>query len=77
VESPQTPLRMPVTQWTRATNVWQISTHHVVFVDQTIPAYFDLEFGEQLVQLRMVAAAHFMTDRYVSFDSGPAIRPPR
>jgi hypothetical protein len=68
---------MPVTQWTHATNVWQISTHDIVFVDQSIPAYFDLSFGEHLSELHMTAAAHFMTDRYVSFDSGPAIRPPR
>jgi methionine-rich copper-binding protein CopC/putative copper export protein len=77
VESPQTPLRMPTTQWTRWTNAWQISTHHVVFVDQSIPAYFDVEFHERPTEMRMTAAAHFMTDRYLSFDSGPAIRPPR
>ena len=77
VESPQTPLSMPVTQWTHWTNAWQISTHDVVFVDPTIPAYFDIEFHEQLTQLRMTAAAHFMTERYVRFDSGPPIRPPR
>lgn len=77
LESPQTPLQMPTTQWRKATNVWQVSPHRILFVDQTIPAYFDLSFGEHLSQLRMTAAAHFMTDRYLSFDSGPAIRPPR
>jgi hypothetical protein len=76
-ESPQTPLSMPVTQWRRATNVWQISAHHIVFVDPTIPAYFDLAFHERPSLLRMTAAGHFMTDRYLSFDSAPAIRPPR
>jgi hypothetical protein len=77
VESPQTPLSMPTTQWTHATNVWQISTHDIVFVDQSIPAYLQLEFHERPTLLRMTAAAHFMTDRYVSFGSGPEIRPPR
>ena len=77
VESPQTPLPMPVTQWTHWTNAWQISTHHIVFVDQTIPAYFELEFHERVTELHMTAAAHFMTEHYLSFDSGPPIRPPR
>lgn len=77
VESPQTPLPQPATPWRTATNVWRISTHDLVFVDPTIPAFFDLELHERLTEVRMVAAAHFMIDRYVSFDSAPPIRPPR
>jgi len=77
VESPQTPLPQPTVPFRRATNVWQISAHDIVFVDPTIPAYFDLEFHERPTSLHMIAAAHFMTDRYVRFDSGPALRPPR
>jgi hypothetical protein len=77
VESSQTPLQQPATQWARATNVWRISAHDLVFVDPTIPGFFDLEFHERLTQVRMTAAAHFMTDRYLSFDSGRALRPPR
>jgi copper transport protein len=77
VESPQTPLQQPHVPWTRATNVWQISVHDVVFVDPTIPAYFDLEVGEHPYALHMIAAAHFMTDRYLSFGSTPRLRAPR
>jgi hypothetical protein len=77
VESSQTPLTQPALPWRRATNVWQISTHDIVFVDPTIPAYFDLQFGEKPHALNMVAAAHFMTDRYVSFGSAPRLRAPR
>ena len=76
-ESPQTPLPQPAVPFTRVTNVWQISTHHIVFVDPAIPAYFDLELGERPIALHMVAAAHFMVDRYVSFGSTPRLRPPR
>ncbi|HEY3542298.1 MAG TPA: copper resistance protein CopC [Gaiellaceae bacterium] len=76
-ESPQTPLRQPVVPWTRATNVWQISTHQTVFVDPTIPAYFELEAHELPTSLRMVAAAHFMEDRYVSFGTPRRVRAPR
>jgi copper transport protein len=77
VESPQTPLQQPRPPWNKATNVWQISTHHIVFVDPTIPAYFDLEAHEFPTSLHMVAAAHFMTDRYVSFGSPSRLRAPR
>ena len=77
VESPQTPLKQPTVPFRRATNVWQISTHDVVFVDPTIPGYFDLEFHEQYTRLRMIAAAHFMEDRYVSFGSPRRLRAPR
>jgi copper transport protein len=77
VESSQTPLPQPTVPFRRATNVWQISTHDVVFVDPTIPGYFDLEFHERPTALHMIAAAHFMTDRYVSFGSAPRLRAPR
>lgn len=77
VESAQTPLPQPTVPFRRARNVWQISTHDIVFVDPTIPAYFDLEFHERPTALHMIAAAHFMTDRYVSFGSAPRLRAPR
>jgi hypothetical protein len=77
VESPQTPLQQPRPPWNKATNVWQISTHHIVFVDPTIPAYFDLEAHDLPTSLHMIAAAHFMTDRYVSFGSPSRLRAPR
>ena len=76
-ESPQTPLPQPAVPFKRATNVWQVSAYHIVFVDPSIPAYFDLELHERPTSLRMVAASHFMVDRYVSFGSTPRLRPPR
>jgi hypothetical protein len=76
-ESPQTPLPQPAVPFKRATNVWQVSTHHIVFVDPSIPAYFDLEFHERPTSLHMTAASHFMVDRYVNFGSTPRLRPPR
>jgi len=76
-ESSQTPLPQPAVPFKRATNVWQVSTHHIVFVDPSIPAYFDLEFHARPTALHMVAAAHFMVDRYVNFGSTPRLRPPR
>jgi copper transport protein len=77
VESAQSPLTQPAVPWRRATNIWQISTHDIVFVDPTIPAYFDLQFGEKPYALHMIAAAHFMTDRYVSFGSARRLHAPR
>jgi copper transport protein len=73
-ESPQTPLPQPAVPWTRATNVWRIASHEIVFVDPSIPAYFSLR-GH--AALHMTAAAHFMVDRYVSFGSTLRLRPPR
>jgi copper transport protein len=76
-ESAQSPLPQPSVPWNEATNVRLVSAHHVLFVDPAIPAYFDLEFHRAPTALRMVAAAHFMTDRYVEFNGPRAIRPPR
>jgi hypothetical protein len=80
VESPQTPLPQPATQWTVATNAHLLRAGVVSFVGPDIPAYFTVSFDPRTLRprvLHMTAAAHFMTDRYVRFDSGPAIRPPR
>jgi copper transport protein len=77
VESPQTPVTQPVAPFRKARNVWRISSHEIVFYDPTIPAYFELEFHERPTALHMIAAAHFMTDRYLSFGSAPRLRAPR
>ncbi len=69
-ESVQTPLTQPATQWNYATNA----------VDPSVPAYFTVRFDATTLLprvLHMTAAAHFMTDRYVSFNSRRAIYPPR
>ncbi|MES1248784.1 MAG: copper resistance protein CopC [Actinomycetota bacterium] len=78
VESPQTPVRQPATQWERATNVHAVAPGVLTFADPTIPAFFTLHVRDgKPTLLEMTAPAHFMRDRYVSFDSAPRIRPPR
>jgi hypothetical protein len=78
VESPQSPLQQPSTQWTFATNAHRVGPGVLTFADPTIPAFFTLRVrGATPRLLEMTAAAHFMHDRYLSFDSAPQIRPPR
>jgi len=77
VESPQSPVTQPLAPFRKATNVWRISKHDVVFYDPTIPAYFELVTHDRPTALHMIAAAHFMTDRYLSFGSTPRLRAPR
>ena len=83
-ESAQTPLTQPATQWSFATNANVIAvdgaTTTVSFVDPSVPAYFTVRFDTTTLLpriLHMTAAAHFMTDRYESFNSPRAIYPPR
>jgi copper transport protein len=80
VKSPQTPLSMPAPQWERESNAHLLKPGTVAFVDESTPGYFTIDFDPGTLQprvLHMTAAAHFMTDRYVRFDSGPALHPPR
>ena len=56
------------------------TTKTVSFSDPTIPAYFTATLDAKTLLLRVVhmtAAAHFMTDRYESFNAPRAIFPPR
>ena len=83
-ESAQTPLPQPATQWTSATNAHVLAegrtTVTVSFADPTIPGFFTVTLDARTLRprvLRMTAAAHFMTDRYESFNEPPRIRPPR
>jgi hypothetical protein len=84
VESTQTPLPQPATQWTHAANAHVLAetrrTITVSFVDPAVPAYFTVTLDRRTLLpriLRMTASAHFMTDRYAGFNEPPAIRPPR
>ncbi|MBV8561477.1 MAG: hypothetical protein JOZ56_00150, partial [Actinobacteria bacterium] len=81
VPSPQDPrLPQPATQWHYATNAHLVAPGTVTFADPTIPAFFTLTLDPRTLRprvLRMTAAAHFMTDRYVGFSPGREIRPPR
>jgi copper transport protein len=84
VESAQTPLPQPATQWTYATNAHVLAetptTTTVSFVDPTVPAWFTVSFDRRTLHprvLRMTAAAHFMVDSYRTFNAPRSIRPPR
>jgi copper transport protein len=79
VESPQARLTQPDPPWSFAANAHLVAPHTITFADPTIPAFFELTLrpdGKPHV-IRMTAAAHFMTDSYVRFDSGQPLRPPR
>ncbi len=84
VESPQTPLPQPGSQWTTVTNAHVIaqtaSSTTVSFADPTIPAYFTVVLDRHTLltrEMRMTAPAHFMVDRYTGFNVPRVIRPPR
>jgi len=84
VGSAQTPVRQPVPQWSEATNATLIAevgqTKTVTFVDPTTPAYFEVTLDARTLLprlVRMTAAAHFMSDRYVGFNEPRAIVRPR
>jgi hypothetical protein len=84
IESAQTPLPQPATQWTYATNAHVLAqtdtTTTVSFVDSTIPAWFTVSLDRRTLRprvMRMTAAAHFMVDRYLTFNRPRTIRPPR
>jgi copper transport protein len=84
IESAQTPLPQPATQWTHATNAYVLAqtdtTTIVSFVDSTIPAWFTVSLDRRTLRprvMRMTAAAHFMVDRYLTFNRPRTIRPPR
>ena len=57
VESPQTPLVQPATQWRYSTNAHVISqtpsTTTVSFADPTIPAYFRVTFDRSTLRPRV------------------------
>jgi hypothetical protein len=83
-ESVQATLPQPATQWNHATNAHVIAdngaTKTVSFADPTIPAYFTVTLDAKTLLprvLHMTAPAHFMTDRYESFNRPRSIYPPR
>ncbi|HUZ14685.1 MAG TPA: copper resistance CopC family protein [Gaiellaceae bacterium] len=74
----------PTTLWEHATNAHVLAVHGsietVSFFDPTIGAFFTATFDRRTLRprvVRMTAAAHFMTDRYIGFSSARTIRPPR
>ena len=58
----------------RGRGVWRIS-----FFDPATPAWFEIVVDKQTsrtLDLRMTTTAHFMHERYGSFDEPLAVRPP-
>ena len=85
--SPQPPIRQPTPQWVEATNAHVVATTVargrpalvVTFFDPKTPGWYTATVDSETFRtydVRMVATAHFMHDRYHSFDETPAIRPP-
>jgi hypothetical protein len=88
VSSPQTPLTQPIPGWVKVTDahvlgstavhdrpVWRLS-----FYDPVTPGWFTVLVDKaslRIYQVRMTATAHFMRDDYGSFNTTPAIQPPR
>jgi len=77
LRSEQTPLDATEPYWQNPTNVHLVAPNVVTFLDRRIPAWFRVTVvaGRPSVS-RMTAAAHFMVDRYVGFDTGVAVSPP-
>jgi hypothetical protein len=83
------PLRVPRPAWgSVATNAHLLGTGRVrgrpvwivSFANPTTPAWFTVSLDRKTylpLRLRMTAAAHFMTHRYLAFDRPLVIRPPR
>jgi copper transport protein len=85
VPSSQNPaLPQPNTLWEHATNAHLLSVdgrwETVSFADPELGAFFTATIDRRTLRprvLHMVAAAHFMTDRYTDFNGAREIRPPR
>jgi hypothetical protein len=60
------------------TNVHLVARGELTFVDRTIPAWFRVVVRPDNLPrvVHMTAAAHFMTDRYVGFDTPVDVSPP-
>ncbi|HEY4413470.1 MAG TPA: hypothetical protein VGN06_10775 [Gaiellaceae bacterium] len=85
IASPQTPqLKQPVPVWQSATDAHVIreigATLSITFYDPRTPAWFAITVDartQRTFDLRMMTTAHFMHERYSSFDAPLSIVPPR
>jgi len=86
-ESPQPSIRQPTPLWVDATNAHVVGTTAargrsalvVTLFDPKTPGWYTAIVDRKSFRtydVRMVAAAHFMHDRYHSFDETPAVLPP-
>jgi copper transport protein len=84
VPSPQDPTPQPEPIWAgHFTNAYLLettpTTYVVSFLKPTGPVWFTLRLDRRTFlprSMRMTAAAHFMTQRYASFNAAPRIQPP-
>jgi copper transport protein len=77
VESAQTPIRVVAPLWSQVSNAHEIAPGVFTFLDRSIPAWFRVTVTGSLPRVvRMTAAAHFMTERYVGFDVSATVSPP-
>ena len=85
--SQEPPLPQPREPWQRVSNAYLLGeatsagrrVSIVSFLDRSIPAWFELTVDHATMrplQAHMVATAHFMLDRYGSFNRQVGIRPP-
>jgi hypothetical protein len=74
------PLSVPTTLWSRARrDARLIGPDRIAFLDPSLPAWFDVTLDPRTdvpTRVRMIAAAHFMTERYSRFDRPVRISPP-
>lgn len=85
VESPQTAqLRQPIPVWQSATDAHVVgeigATLRITFYDPGTPAWFAITVDartQRTLDLRMITTAHFMHERYSSFDAPVSVVPPR
>ena len=85
IESPQTaPVTQPVPVWQAAIDAHIVreigATLWVTFFDPKTPAWFEITVDartSRTLDLRMVTTAHFMHERYRSFDAPLSISPPK
>jgi uncharacterized membrane protein len=84
-ESPSVVLHLPAPTWgTAATNAHLIrmgpKTQVVSFLDPRSPAWFTVTFDRKTLrplELDMIAAAHFMHERYTAFNTPLTVEPPK
>ena len=77
VESPQTPLHLGQPLWSSSTNAHEVAPGVVTFFDRTLMAWFRVTVRKSLPRVaQMTAAGHFMTERYLRFNSTVVIVPP-
>src|SRR5919198_5605134 len=75
------PLSVPALLWSTARrDARLIAPNRLAFFDPRIRAWFDLQLDPRTklpLRVRMIAAAHFMTERYSQFDHPARVVPPR